>query len=126
MSQKWIDLLPVIAAGFKSNKEIMIDIDILEAQAMTTQTWRNPFDPDIILELIARLRKAEAQGWQDIATAPRDGTEVDVWHKYSGRTTDAAYLNGAWRRLLYPTQNSVREIMDPQPSHYKLIDTPIK
>jgi len=26
--------------------------------------------------------------WQDISTAPRDGTSIDLWHKEYGRQTD--------------------------------------
>lgn len=35
-----------------------------------------------VLALIARIRASEPV-WQDIATAPRDGTRIDVWCKRS-------------------------------------------
>lgn len=32
--------------------------------------------------------------WQDIATAPRDGTAVDLWTDH--RITDAVFRDGGW------------------------------
>ena len=42
--------------------------------------------------------------WQDIATAPRDGTPVDLWilhtpksaNYYDGRRTDCEFRSGEW------------------------------
>ena len=60
---------------------------------------------DEMRALAAKLRAlAEATGWRDIATAPRDGTEIDVWcidHADEGyqRVTNAWWSvpDGRWR-----------------------------
>lgn len=33
--------------------------------------------------------------WQDITTAPKDGTEVDLWTAF-GRVTGAKFVDGKW------------------------------
>lgn len=35
--------------------------------------------------------------WQPIETAPRDGTEVDLWSPGCGRTVDSEWKEGRWR-----------------------------
>lgn len=41
--------------------------------------------------------------WQDISTAPRDGTKVDLWiahtgwrKEYDGRTANCEFFKGRW------------------------------
>ena len=36
----------------------------------------------------AALAQQEAQGWQPIETAPKDGTVIDLWHEEFGREAD--------------------------------------
>lgn len=57
----------------------------------------------VLAEQFARFEASLSGGWEDIASAPKDGTFVDLWlempsHKNGGmRVTDAAYLDGMWR-----------------------------
>ena len=34
-------------------------------------------------------RLPDREGWQDISTAPKDGTKIDLWHPTRGRLVDA-------------------------------------
>jgi hypothetical protein len=34
--------------------------------------------------------------WRPIATAPKDGTKVDLWSEVEDRITDAKWHRGAW------------------------------
>lgn len=45
--------------------------------------------------LVSRLQSKPSEGWRDIASAPRDRTEVDVWSD-AGRFTDCHFHCGEW------------------------------
>lgn len=56
-------------------------------------------DPQTVAALLARLDKAE-EGWQDISTAPRDGTPVDLWarcYDFVSRDSDERRIYGEFR-----------------------------
>lgn len=55
----------------------------IRAQLDLSEGWSPVFYPSDVRALLARLDKAEA-GWQDISTAPTDGTNVLVWSESSG------------------------------------------
>lgn len=55
-----------------------------EADEQTVGDYIDAADPSTILELIQRLREAER--WQPIDTAPKDGTRILAWVK--GRPLD--------------------------------------
>lgn len=74
---------------------------------------RNALRPKLIAELDAALQHqsylpVEAEGWQPIETAPKDGKRVDLWVRpwdafangNPGRITDAWFEDGEWKRVL--------------------------
>lgn len=38
-------------------------------------------------------------GWRDFATAPKDGTKIDVCTRFGERITDVRWREGAWRHF---------------------------
>ena len=48
--------------------------------------------------LAARGAPAPELTWQDIATAPRDGTGIDLWTPMNGRVADVQWLNNDRRK----------------------------
>jgi len=55
-------------------------------------------------EVLSKLRAPVAYGWQPIASAPKDGTRVDLWRVSTvfglqeDRLTDCWFSEGGWRR----------------------------
>ena len=61
----------------------------------------NYLKPPTVGDLIRRLRESHGEydqeaadvlerfQWQDISTAPKDGTIIDIWHKSAGRVIDS-------------------------------------
>jgi hypothetical protein len=46
--------------------------------------WIAAASPAAILDILARLKRAEAEQWQPIETAPRDGTAILAWREDCG------------------------------------------
>lgn len=44
----------------------------------------------------AAIIDREMNQWQDIATAPKDGTQIDVYAGYRGRIPDVYWMKGDW------------------------------
>ena len=67
---------------------------------------------------IAMVDAGEVRGWQPIETAPKDGTEIDLWRD-GERWCNWWWSKGhkAWiRKHSYPIVTSV--MSDPQPTHW--------
>ena len=45
------------------------------------------------------LIQPHAPQWQDISTAPRDGTEIDLWKPVHGRYTGMHWCNRGWEDI---------------------------
>ncbi len=53
-----------------------------------------------IVDVVARLNESEARQWQDISTAPRDGTPILIWEdigQFNAGYDDTRYSIGYWR-----------------------------
>lgn len=66
-------------------------------------------------------------GWQTIDTAPRDGTTVDVWIRYSdgssGRVVNCCFEDGRWVRR-EPVRDSYWLIDIVPPTHWQPLPPP--
>jgi hypothetical protein len=79
----------------------------------------------------AKIENLEAEierlRWQPIATAPLDGTEVDLWCKpadypYGGRATDCHYHCGEW--LKYGADPEIGFIKIENATHWRPLPDP--
>ena len=57
-------------------------------------------------------------GWQDISTAPKDGTLVDLFYPERGRLTDAAWGPTGWGRHEWRGSHTVRMVPSEKPTHW--------
>lgn len=61
--------------------------------------------------------------WQLIETAPKDGTEVDVWGEY-GRNTNVIYRDGKWKEWLNVFGTEGYYELDYEPTHWQPLPEP--
>ena len=89
-----------------------------------------PCKPDIFEASYTRSDQlVEAPVWQDIETAPKDGTPVDLLSKVAGRVIDAEWC---WSSPTHPNGHWCRDILNPcntdlswiDPTHWMPIPTP--
>ena len=57
-------------------------------------------------------------GWQDISTAPKDGTVVDLFYPERGRLTDATWGPTGWGRHEWRGSHTVRMVPSEKPTHW--------
>ena len=57
--------------------------------------------------------------WKDISTAPKDGTNIDVWCKEEGRITNAYWRNDRWTHWSMNGFEMMDHVkLDYAPSHW--------
>jgi hypothetical protein len=98
--------------------------DAMQEQA---DFWRKRAQDERKRAQLAALRSgAGEEGWQDIASAPKDGTRVDLWvqphdafaNGNAGRIAEAWFSWGAWLR---PTRGyKIARVADcGEPTHWR-------
>ncbi|MBB5770833.1 hypothetical protein HNP47_000802 [Brevundimonas vesicularis] len=80
-------------------------------------------DLDDLYALLLAAKAAPASplprgGWQDISTAPKDGTVVDLFYPERGRLTDATWGPTGWGRHEWRGSHTVRMIPSEKPTHW--------
>lgn len=68
--------------------------------------------------------------WQPIETAPKDGTDIDIWASFGSggeRYTNVSFLRGAWRVLGVNELDQTTYVeVDGTPTHWMLPPEPPK
>ncbi len=108
-----------------NRRELLDQIDDLIKQATVE---RSHFYVGAVLR---RCREAlvQGEGWRDIASAPMDGTWVDLWCVprngcAPGRSTDAHWTHGAWRTASCMSDSSPGPEIDMDATHFMPLPAP--
>ena len=88
--------------------------------ARARQEWAN--DTRKIARAAIAACQPQENGWQDIASAPRDGKTIVLWSKYHDEPVTAAWANGRW--VARWDDCSVIESQGDTWTDYKLADVP--
>jgi hypothetical protein len=60
---------------------------------MTSNSYVDPVAVDLCIEAASLI----PQGWRPIETAPKDGTEIDIWAIPDGGGEPRRYIDVSWR-----------------------------
>ena len=92
----WDERLSIITEALKTKlTEAKINCDGSDEMVAYTQGVIDTYE--FCREAVSAPPPVSVGGWEDISTAPKDGTLVDLWASYGERVAGAKWTNGVWR-----------------------------
>ncbi len=90
-------------------------------QHVTQESWKAAHERSYTAMLAASPQPPVVEGWRDIASAPRDGTQVLLWQPHWEAMQTAVWFNDGHNRPGWLTMDGGEVI---KPSHYRPLPAP--
>lgn len=102
----------------------MIEAAHDEIHRAQQQGWYGLDPADIYEIMLAAAPSVQPDSWQDIGTAPKDGTDVDLFYPGFGRFTEANFEGRGWGRDEWRGTHTVRFYPSGSPTHWRPLPAP--